>query len=350
MISKKNRAFVAGLCIPALLLAACGTEDDEAVGADTDAVADTSVSGDINISGSSTVEPITARVREAFIGQNDQVNIDVDGPGTGDGFELFCQGETDISNASRPIKGEEIEDCEANGIEFVELEVGIDGLSVIANPGNPVECLSFEDLYALVGPESEGFSNWTDASELAGELGSDTEFPDENLVVTAPGAESGTYDSFVEIVIEGAGEARVEDGSISEDAVASARADYSAQADDNIIIEGATNDPGGLGWVGFAFADQAEGVKLLPVSAEVGGDCVEPTNESIQDGSYPISRSLYVYVNKAEAEANDALSAFVDFYLEGLDGFVEGADYIPLADVSETTDAWENLTVGTREG
>lgn len=316
----------------------------------TDAVADPDVSGSIVISGSSTVEPITALVREDFIAQNDDVDIDVDGPGTGDGFELFCQGETDISDASRPIQPAEIEACASNGIEFVELVVGIDGLSVVANPENPVECLSFEDLYALVGPESEGFENWTDANELAEEMGSDTVFPDENLVVTAPGAESGTYDTFVEIVIEDAGEARVASGDISEDAVDSARADYSAQSDDNVIIEGAANDSGGLGWAGFAFADRAEGVQLLAVSAEPDGDCVEPTAETIQDGRYPISRPLYIYVNKDRAEQSAALSAFVDFYLDGLAGFVEASDYIALGDPTDTIDAWENLTVGRREG
>lgn len=336
------------VCVPALLLAACGTETDEAEGPVTDAVADPDVAGDIVISGSSTVEPITALVREDFIAQNDKVDIDIDGPGTGDGFQLFCQGETDISDASRPIQPAEIDACADAGIEFVELVVGIDGLSVVANPANPLECLSFADLYALVGPESEGFESWTDAADLAGELGSDTEFPDENLVVTAPGAESGTYDTFVEIVIEDTAEARIASGDLSEAAGGSARADYSAQSDDNVIIEGAANDSGGLGWTGFAFADRAEGVQLMGVSAEPDGDCVDPTAQSIQDGSYPISRNLYIYVNKAKAEQSAALSAFVDFYLDGLAGFVEASDYIPLADPVDTSDAWENLTVGTR--
>jgi len=307
------------------------------------------VSGSINISGSSTVEPITALAREEFIAQNGNVDITVDGPGTGDGFELFCNGETDISDASRPIKEEEMAACEENGIEFVELKVGIDGLSVIANEANELECLSFADLYALVGPESEGFENWTDGQDLAAELGSDTEFPDENLVITAPGSESGTFDSFVEIVLKGIEEDRAESGAITDDQVESARADYSAQPDDNAIIEAISTDPGGLGWVGFAFADQAEGVTLMPVSEEPGGECIAPTQETIQDGSYPISRDLFIYVNKAKAEENEALSAFVDFYLAGLTDFVEASDYIALDDDSATLDAWENMTTGTQE-
>ena len=141
----------------------------------------------------------------------------------------------------------------------------------------------------------------------------------------------------------------MESGAITEDDL-TARADYSASPDDNAIIEGVTADPGGLGWVGFAFADQAEGVRLMPISEEPGGECIEPTAETIQDTSYPIARDLFIYVNKAKAEENAALAAFVDFYLEGLTGFVEAADYIPLADAAETESAWADRTAGTREG
>lgn len=351
MISKKRQASIAAaLFVPALLLGACGSDSEDTGEGASSATADTEVSGSIVVSGSSTVEPVIALAAEDFMGQNGNVDISVEGPGTGDGFELFCNGETDISNASRAIKEEEIAACKENGIEFIELKVAIDGLSVITAEDNAVECLSYADLYALVGPESEGFSNWTDAQDLAATLGSSTEFPDENLVVTAPGAESGTFDSFVELVIEEAGAARVESGDISEDDVATARDDYSASANDNVIIEGVTGDPGGLGWVGFSFADLATGIKLMPVSAEPDGDCVEPSSETIQDGSYPISRPLFVYVNAQKAEENDALGAFVDFSLDGLTEFVETADYVALADSAETVDAWENRTTGTREG
>ena len=350
MISKKYRtAFTAAVIVPGLMLGACSKKDDEAVSSTTEGGA-AAVAGSITISGSSTVEPITALVAETFMADTDSVEISVDGPGTGDGFKLFCEGETDISNASRPIKAEEAEACEAAGVEFIELKVAIDGLSVIAPESNTLECLSFADLYALIGPESEGFSNWTDAQALATELGSDTTFPDQNLVITAPGTESGTYDSFVELVIEKAGEARIEAGKITEDEVAAARADYSASPDDNAIIEGVATDPGGLGWVGFAFADQADGVRLMPIAAEAGGDCVEPTAETIQDGSYPIARDLFIYVNKAKAEENASLSGFVDFYLDGLDGFVEEADYVPLKDGADTVTVWADRMVGTREG
>lgn len=349
MTFKKYRRVMAVAAVaPALLLGACSKKDDGATKADpaTDVVADTNVSGTIVISGSSTVEPISALVREDFIAQNGNVDISVDGPGTGDGFKLFCQGETDISDASRPIKAEEVEACEAAGIEFVELEIGIDGLSVIVPESSPIKCLSFQDVYSLVGPESEGFSTWSAAEPIAGQLGSTTTFPDQKLVITAPGTESGTYDSFVELVIEPVGEARVEAGKISEDDITATRADYSSSPDDNSIIEGVASDPGGFGWVGFAFADQAAGLKLMPISEEPNGTCVEPTAETIQDGTYPISRSLYLYVNKAKAEKNEALRAFVDFYIAGLDNFVEASDYIPIDDSARTVKAWTDRTVG----
>jgi phosphate transport system substrate-binding protein len=330
----------------ALLVAACGPKlDSDGVGLDVPP-ADTTASGVVAVSGSSTVEPISALVAEEFMAQNRNVRVTVDGPGTGDGFELFCAGDIDVADASRPIKDEEVAACEEAGVEFIELAVGIDGLSVIAPESNELECLSFQDLYALVGPESEGFSNWTDAQDLAAELGSDTEFPDQNLVVTAPGAESGTFDSFVELVIEPAGEPRVAAGLLTEDEVATARDDYSAQPDDNAIIEGVTSDDGGLGWAGFAYADQAEGIHLVPIAAEPGDPCIAPTTESIQDGSYPISRTLYVYVNAGHAEENPGLAAYIDFYLGGLQVFVEYSDYIALADDAETLARWADRTTG----
>ena len=350
-LPRQARRAVALGAVAALLAVGCGPRlDDAGPGSAGVPEADLDVAGAIVISGSSTVEPITALVREEFIAQNDQVSISVDGPGTGDGFQLFCDGELDIADASRQIKPEEIAACEEAGVEFIELKVGIDGLSVVTPESNELECLSFQDLYALIGPESEGFGNWTEAQQLAVDLGSSTRFSDQNLVVTAPGAESGTFDSFVELVIEKAGEPRVEAGLITEDEVAGARTDYSAQPDDNAIIEGVTSDPGGLGWVGFAFADIAEGVHLVPVSSEPDGECVAPTAESIQDGTYPISRPLFIYVDAGKAQEDDALAAFVDFYLAGLADFVSAADYIPLADDSDTQDAWTNRVTGVREG
>ena len=348
--------LMAFLAVFSLLAAACGDDDDSSGSTDDSATDDAQgsdeaepVSGDVVVSGSSTVEPISIAVAEQFSEVNPDVNVDVDGPGTGDGFELFCNGETDISDASRPIEAEEITACEENGVEFIELEVGIDGLSVLTNPANEaVQCLNFNDLYALVGPESEGFANWSDGQELATELGSDTELPDAPLEITAPGEESGTYDSFIELALGDPAEARLEAGSITEDLAETTRPDYTSQADDNATITGIEGSDSSFGWVGFAFAEEAgEGVKEVEVD---GGDgCVAPSADTIADGSYPLSRSLYIYVSKASADDNPAVAAYVDYYLADGIGSVEEVGYVAIPDdrLASSQETWDARQVGS---
>jgi phosphate transport system substrate-binding protein len=304
------------------------------------------LSGELTISGSSTVEPITALVAELFAEENPDVATDVNGPGTSDGFELFCAGETDISDASRPIDEEEVATCEANGIEYVELYIAIDGLSVITSTDNEdVTCLSFADLYALTGPESEGVNNWSDASALAQELGGEGDFPDADLDITAPGEESGTYGSFIEIALAGPAEERVAAGAITEDQAETTRPDYQSSGNDNTIIEGVSGSESSLGWVGFAFArENSDRVKSVKVENE-DGKCIAPKPKTIANGRYPISRPLFIYVNTDKAAENPALAGFVDFYLseDGISA-VEEAGYIevPEADLEETISAWED--------
>lgn len=317
----------------ALVLAACGGSDPGNGG-----------SGEIFVSGSSTVEPITNRVAEAYAEVDADFQYTVEGPGTGDGFALFCNGETDVSDASRAIKDEEAAACADSGVEYVELLVAYDGLSVVTSTDNTdVDCLSFLDLYALLGPESEGFDSWSDANDLAaeleGELGdefgaSHAPYPDAALDPTAPGEESGTFDSFVEIVIEDIADARGTD--------ATTRPDYTASANDNVIIEGITGSPSSLGWVGLAFASEAEGVKLLEID---GGDgCVAPSDGAVADESYPIARPLFIYPNLARAEENAALASFVDYYVSA-DGLALAGEvgYVALTEeqAQATRDAWE---------
>lgn len=337
-----------------LLLAACSSDDDTSTATTTEGSGGGGASGRINISGSSTVEPISTRVAELFEQAGNSTEITVDGPGTGDGFEVFCEGETDISDASRPISSEEVAACQANDIEFIELKVGFDGIAVLTNPDNTsIECLSFADLYALVGPESEGFGDWSDAQTLATELGSSTAFPTASLDITAPGTESGTYDSFIEIVFGDIGETRVEAGAITEDQAETTRSDYTSQANDNAILQAIEGSPSSFGWVGFAFAEEAgDQVRTIAVSEEPGGECVTPTAATIADGTYPLSRSLYIYVNKAEAESNSAVSAYVDFYLGDGYSAVEEVGYValPAAELSATEQVWSARTVGTRDG
>jgi phosphate transport system substrate-binding protein len=329
----------------ALVAAGCGGDDDtEATGAEGE-----ELSGEILVSGSSTVEPISSLNAEKFQSENPGVSIAVDGPGTSDGFELFCNGETDISDASRPIEEEEIAACEENGVEFVELKVAIDGLSVITSTENSeVECLDFLDLYALLGPESEGFDTWAEASDLGEEIGAPNagSYPDAPLEITAPGEESGTFDSFVELVLEGTAEER----GVSEDEWAP-RADYTASANDNVIIEGISGSPTSLGWVGYAFyQNNTDTVKALQVSNEAEGvGCTAPDPETISSGEYPIARDLYIYAKQESIDNKPEVEAFVDFYL-GDDGFtsVSEVGYVDLADEDKqaTVENWEAKELG----
>ena len=308
--------------------------------------ADGGVEGFVSIHGSSTVEPITSLVAETFSDANPGFDYEVGGEGTGAGFEeFFCLGDADISDASRAINDEEAALCEENGVAYTELQVAFDGLSVVTSTENSdVTCLSFLDLYALLGPESEGFANWSDANdlaeELAGELGTEfgeshAPYPDASLDVTAPGEESGTFDSFVDIVLGDIAEARGQD--------ATTRPDYTASPNDNVIVEGIAGSPSSLGWVGLAFAEQnTETITALEID---GGDgCVAPTTETVADGSYAISRPLFIYVSHASADENPAVAAFVDYYLSD-DGIAAVADagYVELPEdpLQATRDAWE---------
>ena len=341
--------LIALFAVFTLVAAACGDDDEDTSsgdggGEETDGGESSGgdLSGSVVVSGSSTVEPISVAVAEKFNDVNPDVDIPVDGPGTGDGFELFCNGETAINDASSKVKDEQIAQCEENGVEFIELWIGNDGLSILTNEANDaLSCLSLEDIYALAGPESQGFDNWSDAQDLATELGSDTELPDAPLDITGPGEESGTFSSFVELVIEEFNEDRGAD--------ATTRPDYQASADDNVIIQGIQGSDTSFGWVGFAFAREAEGVKILEVD---GGDgCVAPSDDTVADGSYPIARPLFIYVNAGMAEENPALEAFVDFYLgdEGIASVGE-VGYVPLADedLEATRALWEARTTGAQ--
>jgi phosphate transport system substrate-binding protein len=315
-----------------------------AAGTSAAASAPTQASGQVVVSGSSTVEPITSLVGEKFSERNPDVAVRVDGPGTGDGFQLFCNGETDISDASRAIDEEEIAACQGNGIQYTELKVGIDGLSVITSKDTKINCLNFNDLYALIGPQSEGVDNWQDAQPLATQLGSTTKLPRAKLEITAPGEESGTYDSFIEIALADAAEKQVEAGAITEEQAETTRKDYQSSANDNTIIDGVSETKNSLGWVGYAFANQnKDKVKTLKIAGE-DGKCVAPSAKTVRDGSYPIARDLYIYVSNAKAASNPAVKSFVDFYMtKSGNASVKESDYIQLskADWTKSVDTWK---------
>jgi phosphate transport system substrate-binding protein len=335
----------------ALVLAACSSPTESQGGAGSSAPADGGgVEGFVSVHGSSTVEPITSAVAGAFADANPGFDFEVGGEGTGDGFaSFFCTGESDISDASRAINEEEVAECVDAGVEFTELRIGYDGITVMTSPDNAdVSCLSFLDLYALLGPESEGFTSWSDANDLAAELEdaglgtSNAPYPDATLDISGPGEESGTYDSFIELALGDIAEARVESGDITEDEAGTTRPDYGASADDNVIVQGVEGSSSSLGWVGFAyFEENASALKAIEID---GGDgCVAVSTESIADGSYPISRPLFIYVNNAKADENAALASFVGYFLgDGYDN-VSGVGYVGLPDdqLAETVAAWE---------
>lgn len=334
------------LIVMAVVAAACSSETE--TGGVVNAVSDSSeLSGSIDVVGSSTVYPIVLKQAEDFSNANPGVAISVTGQGSGDGAALFCAGEVPITNASRLLKDVEVEICAANGVEFIEIRRGIDGITVITNPNNPLECVSFNELYALVSEDAIGFDNWSDANALLATIGADGELPDAPLDIFGPGEESGTFDSFAEIVVESVAKGKTGLDVESYEFSKHIRPDYTSSANDNIIIEGIASSDTSLGWVGFAYAKEAEeagDVKLLSVSKEDGGECVAPSAETIASAEFPIARYLYTYVSVEAAENDPAVAAFVDYMLsdEGLEA-VTAAGYVQLSDADQAlaSTLWE---------
>ena len=294
------------------------------VAAEEEATAVDELASEIAISGSSTVFPIMQLQAERFEEIAPGVAISVDNPGSGDGAQLFCRGEVQITNASRLLKPEEVALCEESGVEFIEIRRAVDGITLVTSPANTeIDCVSFNDLYALISSEAQGFESWADANELTAEWGG-TQFPEGlELDVFGPGEESGTFDSFGEIVIEAVAGGDTGLDTSGRDFVETIRADYSSSPNDNTIIEGISSSSHSIGWVGFAFAVEAAeagDAKLLQVAVEDDGTCVTPTEETIGDLVFPVARFLYTYVNAAEAAEDEAVEAFVDYMLsdEGL--------------------------------
>jgi len=303
-------------------------------------------SGDVSVSGSSTVEPITSLVAELFAEKNPDVSVRVDGPGTGDGFVLFCKGETDISDASRAIKdeGEEAPACEANGITFTELPVGLDGLTVIVNKESSLglKCLSQADLYAIFGPESSG--DMAANAAIAEELGTTQGIPAKGTVKKfTPGPESGTYDSFIELGYQKIMDARLEEGKITDTTTnddgelepAEPLISDGQFPNDNDIVKRVEGSKSGIGFLGLAyFLENSDQVKAVPIENPDTGKCVKPSEKTVQSGAYvPLARPLFIYVSNEKAAENKAVKSFVDFYMtkKNLTKTVEEAGYAPLA-------------------
>ncbi len=320
---KKHKLLVAFPTVLALAfgVAACGG-DDEASSASGE-----EVSGELAVDGSSTVAPLTEQVGALFQEENPDTRVTVGTAGTGGGFERFCAGETDISDASRQIEPEEEKLCQENGVEFEEIVVANDALSVVVNPDNPVTCMSPDQVSEIYGPDADATS-WGDIQGL------DAEY-DEELAIFSPGSDSGTFDYFTEAVNGEEGKSRTQDVNV-------------VGENDNATVTGVAGDPGGIGYFGFSFFNENQDqLKALEIENE-DGECVAPAEETTQDGSYnPLGRQLYIYPS-AEALQRPEVQEFIQFYLDSLGEVIPQAGFIPLTDeqLSESQQNVENLLSG----
>jgi phosphate transport system substrate-binding protein len=322
------------LAVLALGAAGCGRDDDDEGSGDT--AADTAtgggedttaeaLSGTVEVDGSSTVGPLSIGAAEAFREEQPDVTINVGTSGTGGGFERFCAGETDISNASRPIdEEEEVPLCEEAGVEYTEFQVGVDAITVIANSENDwATCLTVDQLKKTWEPAAEGkIMNWNQI---------DPSFNDQALALAGPGTDSGTFDYFTD-------EINGEEGA--------SRTDYTPSEDDNVIVQAVAGDPGGMGYLGFTYYEQnMETLKALEVD---GGDgCVAPSVESARDGTYtPLSRPLFIYV-KNESLAKPEVHGFVEYFLTNSIQLAEDNLFIPVPDEQVQTNLSTLETAGS---
>jgi len=276
---------VVGL-IAALLLAGCGRSDNESKGGSSG-----DLSGRISADGSSTVGPFVTTAAEDFQKEQGGVQVTVGISGTGGGFERFCRGETDLSDASRPIERDERAICEKNGVDFIEIQVANDGIAIVVNKQNDwAKCLSVEQLQEIWKPGSK-VDSWRDL---------DAKFPNEQLKLAGPGTDSGTFDFFTK-------EINGEEGA--------SRTDYQPSENDNVIVQAVAGDKGGLGYFGLSYAEQNSS-KLKTLEVDGGKGCVVPTRSTVQSGKYtPLSRPLFVYA-KRDALERPEVKAFLDFMLD----------------------------------
>ena len=313
-----RRAIVPGIAALSLALAACGGDNAEGAGAGEGGGA----SGSVTIDGSSTVYPMTQAASELLAEQNPNIQAAVGQAGTGGGFERFCAGETDISDASRPIEDDEIAACEESGVEYTELHVATDALTVVVHPDLAVDCLTTDQLIELWAPGSK-ITNWNQL---------DPSFPDQEISLFGPGTDSGTYDYMAADVI----------GDESE----TTRDDYEASEDDNVLVQGVSGTEGATGYFGYTYYEQnTDALKALAI--DDGNGCVEPSAETARAGEYtPLSRPLFIYVNNAKYNDNEATKEFTDFYIENLEAIAEAALFIPLNEeqYAETQSALEGIS------
>ncbi|CAM4050733.1 PstS family phosphate ABC transporter substrate-binding protein [Gillisia limnaea] len=262
----------------------------------------------ISIDGSSTVFPVTAAIAEEFRTEDPDVNVTIGVSGTGGGFQKFAKGDIDIANASRSIKEEEKAIANENNINFIELEVAYDGLAVIINPENDwVQCFTVDQLRKIWEPAAQGtITRWNQINP---------EWPDEEIHLYGPGVASGTFDYFTEAIMGESG---------------SSRGDYTASEDDNVLVQGVAGDKFGLGFFGLAYFEENRN-KLKIVGVDGGQGCIEPTVETVSNGTYaPLSRPLFIYVNSSSIQNNPKVIDFVNFYLNEAPSLLKDVGYVPL--------------------
>lgn len=319
-MKRKTQFFFAPVAMVALFsLAACGGAD---AGTDSGSGDSGGASGSVVIDGSSTVFPMSNAAAELLNEENPDIKVSVSESGTGGGFEKFCADDTDISDASRPIEQEEEDTCAEAGIEYTELQVATDALTVVVHPELAVDCLTTDQLIKLWEPGST-VTNWQDL---------DSSFPDQKISLFGPGTDSGTYDYMAADVIGDESDAT--------------RDDYEASEDDNVLVQGVAGTEGATGYFGYTYYEEnTDSLKALAI--DDGNGCIEPSAETAQAGDYtPLARPLFFYVNNAKYNENAAVKEFVDFYIENLASIAEVGKFIPLSDelYSETKSNLEGVS------
>ncbi|MDR9403724.1 MAG: PstS family phosphate ABC transporter substrate-binding protein [Halothece sp. Uz-M2-17] len=336
MLNQYTRRLVSFASVGALTvtLAACGgaTDNQATDGGQTDG-GGSGLSGSVAIDGSSTVFPITEAMAEEFQGKFPDVRVTVGVSGSGGGFKKFCNGETDISNASRPIKEVEKEACAEAGIEYIEIPVAFDAISVIKHPENDwAECLTTEELETMWEPDAQGtIDNWQQVRDS---------FPDQTLSLYGPGVDSGTFDYFTEAIMGEGG---------------ASRGDYTASEDDNVIVQGVISDQGGLGYLGLAYyeenQDKLAAVTIDDQNPDNGEGCIAPSAATVEEGTYqPLARPIFIYVKRSAAEEKAQVEEFINFYLSSENrGLVTEVGYVGLSDTiyEKAMTRFENRKTGT---
>jgi phosphate transport system substrate-binding protein len=286
----------------------------------------------VKLDGSSTVFPISEAMAEDFQRmKKGKIKVTVGISGTGGGFKKFCRGDTDISNASRPILRKEMDECRKNGVQYIELPVAYDALTVVVHPNNSwAETMTVAELKKMWEPGAQGkVKNWKQVNPA---------WPDRPLALYGAGADSGTFDYFTEAIN---GKSK------------SSRGDFTASEDDNVLVQGVSRDENAIGYFGFAyFSENRDKLKAVKVAEKAGGKAVSPSMESVVDGSYqPLSRPIFIYIN-AKSAARAEVREFIEFYMKNADALVREVKYVPLPPKAYTynIDHFTKNVLGTKFG